>query len=343
MAEVFEAGGVRVAPGERGRGALQVGTFADGSPLQIPFHIMRGSADGPTIYVQAACHGVEVNGVEVVRRLLSVVKPGDLKGNLIVVPVANVLAFVHRNRRTPFDNEDMNRVFPGKPDGNVSQRMAHALFTELVGRANYVVDLHTGSGTMVTHCRLAVEGDSNTLAHVFGTELLVREPLDEHFKAQRFDGKLRLAAESKGIVAITPELGAHGRLQEENVAIGLRGVLNVLKHAGLLDGRPELPARQLVVSYSRGTQLSADRGGFFVSAVTPGQPVKAGQRLGAIYSIASMEPLQEFVAPLDAVVVSYSESPVINFGERVFMLGKVEETLTNGDSRMSERKACPSK
>jgi predicted deacylase len=327
--EWFEAGGVRVPPGGRGRGALKVGAWADGSALEIPFHVVRGVREGPVLYVQAACHGAEVNGVEVIRRLLGVVRPERLAGTLVAVPVANVVAFVHHQRRTPFDHEDMNRVFPGKADGGISQRMAHALFEGLIARATCVVDLHTGGGAMVTHCRLALAGESGVLARVFGTELLVREPLDDDFMARRFDGKLRLAAERRGIASITPELGAHGRLQEDSVATGLRGMLNVMKHTGMLEGRPDLPPRQLVVSYSSGTQLVVESGGFFVSDVVPGQFVKEGDSLGTVFGIATMEPVQSFAAPADAVVVSYSESPVVNLGDRVFMLGKVEETLVN--------------
>lgn len=328
--DALRVGGIVAHPGMRADGKLRVGTFADGSALDIPVIVVNGRRPGKVLYVQAACHGVELNGIEVIRRVLDLVDPARLRGALIAVPVANVVAFTHRIRQTHFDLEDMNRVWPGKEDGGMSQRMAHVLFSSAVLKADYLIDLHTGSGTMVTHIRLAPEGEAATLARIFGTELLVKEPLDQSFKEKRFDGKLRVVAERHGIPGITPELGAHSRLQEESIAIGVRGVTNVMKHLAMIDGEPDLPALQTVVSYSSTTQVKANHGGLFVSAVKPGQRVQAGETIGSTYDVASFRQVELFQSPIAGMIVSYSENPVVHFGDSVAMIGRVEEEIRNG-------------
>jgi len=319
-------GSAAALPGQTAFGTIFIGTFADGSSLDIPVAVVRGAAPGPVLYVQAACHGIEVNGIEVIRRLMTGGALAGMRGALIAVPVANLVAFNHRMRQTFWDLEDMNRVFPGSAGGGMSQRMAHALYRSAVSKADYLIDLHTGGPGMVTHVRLAMEGKSADLARVFGTEVLVREPLDADFRQMRYDGKLRLVAERKGIVGITPELGAHSSFQEDNIAVGLRGVLNVIRFVGMLDGEMDLPPRQVVVSYSSKTQVKATAGGVLRTEMLPGMSVRAGQELGRTYDIRkAFAEVETFVAPVDGIVMSYNDNPVVHFGDRIASIGVIVE------------------
>lgn len=326
---VIRVGNLVANPGQTVKGRLEVGRFADSSMLTIPVMVVNGTGEGPTLYIQAACHGVELNGIEVLRRLVATISPSQLRGALIVVPVANVVAFTHRTRQTHWDLEDMNRVWPGKPNGNMSQRMAHVLYQAGVAQADYLIDLHTGSGTMVTHIRMATEGESGILAQVFGTELLVKEAMDEGFKERRYDGKLRIVADQAGIPGITPELGGHSRLQEEIVQVGLRGVRNVMKHLAMIDGQLELPPEQTVVSYDSNSILRATLGGLFVAAVTPGQRVQAGQEIGRLYDVATFDTLEVYRAPYDGLVMLYTEDPVRHFGDSIATIARLEGVIQN--------------
>lgn len=333
--DLMQVGSAQAGPAQTAFGNIFVGTFADGSALEIPVVLVRGRQPGPTLYVQAASHGIEVNGVDVVRRLITEADLASLRGALIAVPVANLVAFNHRMRQTFWDLEDMNRVFPGSASGGMSQRMADALFRSAVSQADYLVDLHTGGPGMVTHVRLAMEGQSAALARVFGTEVLVKEPLDSDFRQMRYDGKLRLVAERQGIVGITPELGAHSRFQEENIEIGLRGVINVMKFVGMLDGQLELPERQTVVSYSTKTQVKASAGGLLRHTLRPGGTVQKGQVLGDTYDPRrAFATVETFRAPADGILVSYNDNPVVHFGDRIASIGVVEE---QGPVRVPER------
>ena len=114
-------------PGTKAAGLIEHGTFADGTPLQSPLHVLIGAEAGPVLYVQAAVHGDEVNGVETVRRVVTAADPEQMRGILLAVPITNGPGFIRHQRRNPFDEEDMNRIWPGKADGMISQHMASAL------------------------------------------------------------------------------------------------------------------------------------------------------------------------------------------------------------------------
>ncbi len=308
--------------GARGFGAIHVGSLADGSAIQIPVIVINGAKPGRRLYLQAAAHGIEVNPIESLRRVVLDLDPQELTGQIVVVPVANPLGFRHHDRRTPTDREDMNRVWPGRRDGTISDRMAHALFSEAVAGSDLVIDLHTGYSTMITHTVFG-EGDarSEDLARCFGTEYLLMEERDEDWQIARFSGKLRNVAAAEGIPAITPELGGYSKFEGNQIQAGVMGVTNVLASYGFLRGDVTVPSRQIVIR-NHLTRVTADAGGVFVSTVRPGQEVWETQELGYIYSPATFEIIETIRSPFDATVVLYAENPIVNSGDTVVNLGK---------------------
>jgi predicted deacylase len=325
MAGTITFGTASAAPGARRYGTLAVGNLADGTPIEIPVVVVNGAREGKRLFLQAGVHGKELNPIEVLRRVVTGLEPAGLAGVLVGVISANPLSFVARDRRAPYDLEDMNRVWPGKADGAISQRMAHAIYEGGVRGSDALVDLHTGSSTMLTHSVFG-EGDaaSEALARVFGTEVLLMEERDEDWQRARFAGKLRNTATADGIPAITPELGGHSTFEPERIAAGVTGVLNVLKHLGMIEGEIVRPARQYVVR-NHLTRVSVDRGGLFVPAVVPGDEVRAGDRLGILYSPRDFAEVATVVSPNDAVVLSVAENPVLHTGDSAAMLGKKGE------------------
>ncbi len=155
---------------------IEHGHSADGTALQSAVHVLVGTQEGPVLYVQAAIHGDEVNGVEVLHRLLLERDPNALSGVVIIVPVANGPGFIHHRRRNCFDEEDMNRVWPGKEHGSMSQQIASHLSQHAIRHADYVVDLHTASSNTLLHVVYA-QGDekSRKLAEVFGVGVLLEQ------------------------------------------------------------------------------------------------------------------------------------------------------------------------
>lgn len=317
--------------GEMLHGVLPVGNFADGTLLEVPFIVLNGAGNGPRVYVEAACHGSEINGLEVIRRLVTEeIKLDKLKGSLVIVPVANVVAFTHRQGHTPFDNENMNRVWPGKADGRMSERIAYAIWENAIKGSDYLIDLHTGNSTLVTHVVfMGGEKVSRDLALTFGAEVLIQEEKDADWQKARFVGKLRNFADASGIPAICPELGGNSKFEEQRIQQGLRGVLNVLKHFSMIPGEPVLPPRQTIVAQGHLTQVKVNQGGAALFYVTGGDRIKQGDLICRIYSIRDFSIVEEVRSPADGMVIMVSENPILHTGDMAAMMGKIVEEVSN--------------
>lgn len=318
----LRVGDVEAKAGTTAYGAIQVGSLADGSDVDVPFVLVNGASDGPRIFIQAAVHGVEVNPIESVRRVITELEPDELRGQIVAVTVANPLGFRHHDRRNITDREDVNRVWPGREDGGMAERIAYLIYEQAVRGSDLVVDLHTGYSTMITHTVFA-EGDpaSEQLARCFGTEYLIMEEQDEDWERARFSGKLRSVANADGIPAITPELGGHSKFEGNQIQSGVMGLTNVLVRYGFIRGDVIAPHRQITIRYHL-TRVTASLGGIFVATVRPGQEVWETQELGYIYTPGNFEIVETVRAPFDSVVVYHAENPVVNTGDTLVNLGK---------------------
>lgn len=307
-------------------GFIEHGTTADGTPLQSAVHVLVGAQEGPVLYVQAAIHGDEVNGVEVLRRLIAALDPSSLRGVLIVVPIANGPGFFQHRRRNFFDEEDMNRVWPGKESGSISQQVAFHLYQQAIRHADYVIDLHTASSNTLLHVVYG-QGDqkSRKLAEVFGLEILLEEAIDDDLRRSRFTGKLRNVLTENGVPAITPELGGVNCLEEEHIALGVRGVTNVMKHLGMLDGAVIPSDRpQTTLRGSHLDEVWARQGGIWIPQVKAGEQVQQGQRLGYIYSVRTFEIVEWATAPYNGYILGLTDIPVVNTGDALVNICRSE-------------------
>jgi predicted deacylase len=313
-------------PGKRVTGLIEHGTYADGTPWQSPVHVLVGSQEGPVLYVQAAVHGNEVNGIEVLRRVVSSLNPEQMSGALIVVPVANGPGVLMRQRHNPFDREDMNRVWPGKLEGQASQQMAYNLYHQAIRHAQYVIDLHTANSNTLLHVVYGSgEEESRRLAEVFGLKVLLEESITDDLKQSRFLGKLRNVLTAQGVAAITPELGGNDHFEERNIASGIRGVTNVMKHLGMLAGAVEPPDEPQITLYgSHLDKVHAHQGGIWVAQVKGGEQVKRGQQLGHIYSLRTFEVVEQIAAPYDGYVLGTADLPIINTGDNLVNLCRTD-------------------
>jgi len=301
-----------------------------------------GTGEGPTLYIQAAQHGREINGTELLRRLhgrLTAPDAADLAGTLIVVPVADPLTFDRVSYTTPepIDSAapNMNRCWPGDPEGSIHERMAARLWTEIEG-ADAIVDLHTGSPEMLTHTvYLRGDDDSRRLAEAFGTDLLLAEAAgedaDDEWDTRDFDGKLRVAATREGIPSITPELGSNKQLGEAAIETGLDGLLGVCRHLDLLDGEPE-PWDGTRARNHLGRVRASDSGLFVVDeGVELGMAVEPGEAFGTVYEPSTYEPLQEATADRAGIVYSVAREATVTAGQTlVGVAERLPETEQNG-------------
>ena len=314
------------SPG-KATGLIEHGSSADGTALQSAVHVFVGTQEGPVLYVQAAIHGDEVNGVEVLRRLVTELSPTSLRGVLIVVPIANGPGFIQHQRRNFFDEEDMNRVWPGKQSGSISQQIAFHLYQQAIRHADYVVDLHTASSNTLLHVVYG-QGDekSRKLAEVFGLEILLEEAIDDDLRRSRFTGKLRNVLTEQGIPAITPELGGVNSLEEEHIVLGLRGMTNVMKHLGMLDGEVVQPeGAQITLHGSHLDEVWAQQGGIWIAQVKAGERVQQDQRLGYIYSVRTFAVLEWVTAPYDGYILGLTDVPVVNTGDALVNICRLGE------------------
>ncbi|SDQ24251.1 succinylglutamate desuccinylase/aspartoacylase family protein [Natronobacterium texcoconense] len=309
--------------------------LSSGVDLTTTVHTYRGG-DGdeqPTLYVQAAQHGREINGTEVLRRFHERLPLESLSGTVVAVPVANPLTFDRVSYTTPevLDsvNPNMNRVWPGDANGTLHQRMADTLW-EYAGTADAIVDLHTGSPNMLPHVVFR-EGDeqSRELAEAYGTDLLLGEEADDdasdEWHRRGFAGKLRVAAAEDGIPSITPELAHNKQILEEAVELGVEGLLNVLRYLDMLPGEP--PDETPPVARNHLGRVAADDSGLFrpEPSLEVGAHVEDGQKLGTVYDPATYEPLQEATADRDGILYALTQEATVIAGDKLANVGLILE------------------
>ncbi|MFD1562571.1 succinylglutamate desuccinylase/aspartoacylase family protein [Haloarchaeobius amylolyticus] len=290
-----------------------------GSDISVTVHRYEGSP-GPTVYVQAAQHGIELNGTAALRRLHDHLTSTEIAGTVLVVPIANPRAFDHRSYVTPHAldavNSNMNRVWPGDDDGTLQERSARRLWY-LVEGADAVIDLHTGSADMLEHVRFQ-DDDSEALAEAFGSEYLLVDAAEENAPDRDFRGKLRTAAARAGIPAITPELSNSRRVDHSAVQRGATGIRNVLRKMNVLDGVPDTPVTRTVFR-SDGDCIRAEDSGLFEPRpdIEVGDRVSPETTLGSIYSPATFEELQTVTARESGIVYSLTRESVVAAGEKL--------------------------
>ncbi|PSP85018.1 succinylglutamate desuccinylase [Halobacteriales archaeon QS_1_68_17] len=307
-------------------GAVTLATLPSGMAVTTRLHRYEGTADGPTVYIQGAQHGRELNGTDVLRRLHDRLDPDEMRGRVLAVPVANPLAFDNRSYLTPrrLDamHANMNRVWPGDEAGSLVERMAATLW-EYVADADAVVDLHTGSPETAAHVVYMADHDrSRALSRAFDVDLLLGERVGEDAPAEwderSFDGKLRTTATLAGIPAVTPELGDSRRLDEAAVETGVAGVERLLRMVGVLPGGADPPDGHTLARNHLGRVEAAHSGLFRPDpSLAVGADVGEGDRLGVVYGPSTYETLETVRAGHDGVLYAVTRQSTVVAGERV--------------------------
>ncbi|MGY3570524.1 succinylglutamate desuccinylase/aspartoacylase family protein [Vibrio paucivorans] len=307
----FEFLGEFVAPGERRVIELEAAKLYTHSPLSIPVEIINGKQAGPTLMVNAAIHGDELNGVEIVRQLINTIDTDKLKGTVIAVPIVNVFGFIHKSRYLP-DRRDLNRCFPGSEKGSLASRMAHTFFTQVAKRCDYILDLHTGAihRTNLPQLRADLSNpETLRIANAFGTPVIVDSPLR--------DGSLRSEAEKLNIPVLTYEAGEALRFEPICISAGFIGVQRVMQAIGMLRAsRKKLPTPVIAKSTS---WLRAESDGILRTVVTLGEKVEKGQVLAYISAPLGHSEI-ELKAHKGGIVIGQQTLPLVNEGDAVFHL-----------------------
>jgi len=306
-----------------------------GVAVETTVHVYEGADPGPTLYVQAAQHGREINGTAVLRRLHDELleRAEELRGRVVAVPVADPLTFDRVSYTTPeaLDsvNANMNRCWPGDPEGTLHERMAARLW-EYAGDADALVDLHTGGSDTLPHVvYLRGDDDCRGMAEAFGIDLLLSEAAgddaDTEWAERDFGGKLRVAATRAGIPSITPELAHNEALVEPAIEAGVRGTLNVLRERGHLPGEPDVEGAPTVARNHLGRTTAGDSGLFRPREdLALGDRVAAGEALGELFDPTSYERVETVTAERDGIVYSITRDATATAGETLVGVAIVE-------------------
>ena len=313
MKKTLTVGSLSAAPGQKTQGFLTV----PASDLRLPVTLINGSMPGKTVVVTGGIHGGEYPGVETSIRLALQMNPDAISGQLIVVHPVNILAFFAKMQYLgPDDGKNLNRVFPGKATGTISERIAYTLTSELISQADFYMDLHGGDihenlMPFVIYSTAATPGVnqvSEAAASLMGIQHIVG--------SVSTNGTFGAAA-VVGVPGFLAEIGKCGRWNEEEVQAYLKGVKNVLKYLGLLVGKAEDLGP--VVKLAKMIGVEAEQAGCWYPAVEVGATVAKGQRLGEIRDFFANR-LGEYVAPQDGLVLYVVSSLAINAGDPLIVL-----------------------
>ncbi|WMW24141.1 succinylglutamate desuccinylase/aspartoacylase family protein [Methanolobus sediminis] len=310
--------GTTIQPGTRKSIELPIPSFYTHKAASMPVHVIHGKRAGPCLLVCAAIHGDEINGVEIIRRLLKHKTINNLKGTLIAIPVVNVFGFVSQSRYLP-DRRDLNRSFPGSKKGSMASRLANILIEEIVDKCTHIIDLHTGATGKdnLPQIRAFLEEDEDIekLARAFGVPVIIHTDMR--------DGSLREASKKRNIPVLLYEAGEALRFDEVAIRAGVRGVLGVMSCLEMR--RPVNKKKNYNTVISRETTwIRANDSGIFRSIVPLGASIKKGELLGYI-----SDPLGEIETKVTSsvfgIVIGKTNMPLVHEGDATFHIARYQE------------------
>jgi predicted deacylase len=305
-------GTVTGIPGEVVRGELGRIHLADGTPVRIPLLIMQGTEPGPTLWVSAAMHGQEISGIAVIWQLLQGrCDPKLLRGTVVAVPVLNPLSFTGQTYFTPQDGYNLNRSFPGDPKGLLTARMAALIYQEGIEKCDYFVDFHCNPDPALCFTIIKDPGDDQVwqtcqnMARAFGITTI---EMESSYEAHR-TGTLVEAALSQGKPSVILELIPWRRISSVAVEVGVRGMLNIMRHLDMMDGEIE-PQEGIPILDGRLTrvEIMASTGGLVRQYKTAGDPVQSGETIGHIVDLYGDE-VEPVISPVDGWLLAF---PLLN-------------------------------
>jgi len=317
-------GSATARPGAKVSGVLSVPGAADPG-AEIPVTVVAGAQPGPVLALIAGTHGSEPSPIVALQRVRADLDPAALSGTVIIVQIANVPSFQQRTiYRGPWDQKNLNRVFPGRPDGTTSERIAHAITTQVIDQCDCLVDMHSGDGNEALRPysywnHLGVDAKVDTVAREMALAFGLDHIVIDRGRPRDVNATLYCSntAHARGKPAVTTEAGAVGVPTEDMVALNVRGALRVMRHLGMLPGPHELVEHPVWLEPSE--VLTSPATGLWYPAVHADQYVAEGALLGHLTDYFG-EPIDEVRAPLAGIVLYVVASPAMSEGEPVAMV-----------------------
>ncbi|VGO16772.1 N-alpha-acetyl-L-2,4-diaminobutyric acid deacetylase [Pontiella desulfatans] len=317
--------GQEIKAGTRQSIHLPLPEFYNYSPTTMTIHVVHGRNPGPCLLVTSAVHGDEINGVEIIRRLLGHKSIERIKGTLLLIPVVNVFGFVAQSRYLP-DRRDLNRSFPGSPKGSMASRLANVLMTEVLPHCTHVIDLHTGAVARENfpQIRATLNGNAElaALAKAFNAPVV----LDAGLR----DGTFRKAAHELGIPSLVYEAGEALRFDEVSIRAGVAGILNILSHLGMVRKRMRRKEHHPLIAKSS-SWVRASQSGVARSLVPLGAKVSVGDELAYISDPSGGH--EELVkSSVAGIVIGRTRLPLVHEGEAIFHIARFSQTSEAAES-----------
>jgi uncharacterized protein len=310
MRAPFQINGVTITPGSRQTINLPVAKLYTHTEINMPVHVVHGKREGPCLFISAALHGDEINGVEIISRVLKVVSSKKLMGTILAIPMVNVYGFINRSRYLP-DRRDLNRSFPGSKDGSLAGRLASLFIDQIVSRSTHGIDLHTAAvhRTNLPQIRARLtHKKTKDMAYAFGAPVILDTNL--------IVGSLRYTAYDKKIPLIVYEGGEALRFEEQAIRAGFRGVIAVMQHLGMVPDKKEISLPEPFIARSS-YWCRAPQSGIAHFRKDLGDKISALDTLGTISDPFGKNGLP-IRSPIDGIVIGKSQIPLVNKGEALF-------------------------
>jgi len=315
--EHFTIGGVEIPRGTNTTINLELPKLYN-TPTQLPVRVLRGKKAGPVVFVSAAIHGDELNGVEIIRRFRKLSILTKLRGTVILVPVVNVYGMMNLSRYLP-DRRDLNRSFPGSSKGSLAGRVAKIFFDEIVKKCDLGIDLHTASihKSNFPQVRTNIENEYTfRLSKAFGAPVILHSELR--------DGSLRAVAQEAGIPILLYEAGEALRFDEQSIRIGVKGLVNVLRENEMLPKALKKKAIKTPIITKTSKWIRSTESGMIRTIKALGDTVVTDEVIAYIDEPLGNESF-EILSPFDGIIIGKSEIPLIQEGDAIFHIANFKD------------------
>lgn len=303
---------VEILPGEEKQINLSIAKLPTRTSIDVPVIVNRAKEAGPTLLLMAGMHGDEINGVEIVRRIISRKFHIPTKGTIICIPILNIYGFLHFSRQVP-DGKDVNRSFPGSKTGSLASQIAYYLRTQILPIIDYGLDFHTGGARINNYPQIRAmlsNPQNRELADAFASPYIINSTFrDKSFRKEA--SKL-----NKSILVY--EGGESLRLRKNAVDEGVDGALRVMKYLGMRLEAPDLNHQPRIITES--SWIRSKSSGLYHSFLRPGDKVTKGQTIGLVTA-----PFGELERPVKSTlsghIIAINNNPVINRGDALVHIG----------------------
>jgi len=311
--------GVEITPGTRTTIDLPAARLYTHTPMTIPVQVVSGKKPGPRLFISAAIHGDEINGIEIIRRLLKLPALKRLHGTIIAVPMVNVHGIINHSRYLP-DRRDLNRSFPGSEKGPLALRLANLFMKEIVEQSTHGIDLHTGAihRSNLPQIRANLDDEeTEKLARAFNVPVIISSNLR--------DGSLREAASNFGIPMLLYEAGEALRFDEVSIRAGVIGIVNVMRTLEMLPPSRSKSKKHIEPVVARSSSwVRAPESGILRAMVPLGSRVKKGTLLGIVADPFG-ETEKKVETPYNGIVIGRTNLPLVNEGDALYHIARFED------------------